>query len=751
MYMRKTGIARAIAAALLATAGAQALAQATGLEEIVVTAQKREQSLQDAPVAISAFGKDALQQQRITDVQDLNGLVPNVQFAAAPSSTTGATVAIRGAVTTNPAPSWEPTVGMYVDGVFIGKVLGGIFDVADLERVEVLRGPQGSLYGKNTVGGAINLVTRKPSGELSGELTAGMGNEGYWQVRGSLDTAAIGTVGEGLGQLSANITLQHEERDGFTRGVADPVGSPLAAPNVADEWEGLDSDAGRIALLLNVTENFEARYAYDFSNKDNTPQAPHLTHVDTSQVPFLLPYVVADDERADTLSSETEVFEEAEIDGHALHLGYDLGEQGFLGDVQIKSITSYREMSWDDLLDIDGSPIDAFHSGRGIDYEQTSEELQIVGSTDRVNYVLGYYYFDESLDVINPITFFGVFGAPTAPNAYGLEGESNAVFGQVDWKPGAAALRDRLTVTLGARYTEEEKEQYISHPIVIDNTLQVRPEWAFAGEADENWNNFSPSVTLSWDLTEEASVYARYAEGWKSGGFNGESSTLAEFQRAYDPEEVVSYEIGLKSRWLDNRVQVNAAAFENNVDDMQLSIFLADGSAASVVRNAGEATVRGFELEVLAEPGENRLVKLGWGYLDPEYDTYIDDTGANVADDRAFPYAPENTFSAGAQYTVSGVLGGNLVGRLDWNYTDDRVLYPEPEQNKFSKLDDYALLNGRLSLTELPLGNGSLEVAAWGKNLTDEEYRVSTIPFLIWTVSYFGAPRTYGMEVSYKF
>ncbi len=751
MYMRKTGIARAIAAALLATAGAQALAQATGLEEIVVTAQKREQSLQDAPVAISAFGKDALQQQRITDVQDLNGLVPNVQFAAAPSSTTGATVAIRGAVTTNPAPSWEPTVGMYVDGVFIGKVLGGIFDVADLERVEVLRGPQGSLYGKNTVGGAINLVTRKPSGELSGELTAGMGNEGYWQVRGSLDTAAIGTVGEGLGQLSANITLQHEERDGFTRGVADPVGSPLAAPNVADEWEGLDSDAGRIALLLNVTENFEARYAYDFSNKDNTPQAPHLTHVDTSQVPFLLPYVVADDERADTLSSETEVFEEAEIDGHSLHLSYDLGEQGFLGNVQIKSITSYREMSWDDLLDIDGSPIDAFHSGRGIDYEQTSEELQIVGSTDRVNYVLGYYYFDESLDVINPITFFGVFGAPTAPNAYGLEGESNAVFGQVDWKPGAAALRDRLTVTLGARYTEEDKEQYISHPIVIDNTLQVRPEWAFAGEADENWNNFSPSVTLSWDLTEEASVYARYAEGWKSGGFNGESSTLAEFQRAYDPEEVVSYEIGLKSRWLDNRVQVNAAAFENNVDDMQLSIFLADGSAASVVRNAGEATVRGFELEVLAEPVENLLLNLSWGYLDPEYDKYIDDTGANVADDRAFPYAPENTFSAGAQYTVSGVLGGNLVGRLDWNYTDDRVLYPEPEQNKFSKLDDYALLNGRLSLTELPLGNGSLEVAAWGKNLTDEEYRVSTIPFLIWTVSYFGAPRTYGMEVSYKF
>jgi len=750
MYIRKTAIARAVAAALLAGAGIQALAQTAGLEEMVVTAQKREQSLQDTPVAVSAFSKDAIEQQRINDVKDLNGLVPNVQFAASPSSTTGSTVAIRGAVTTNPAPTWEPTVGMYVDGVFIGKVLGGIFEVADLERVEVLRGPQGSLYGKNTVGGAINFVTRKPSGELSGELTGGVGNEGYWRAHGSIDTPAIGTVGEGLGQLSANITLQHEERDGFTRGVADPVGSPLAAPAITDEWESLDSDAGRIALKLDVTDNFEVGYAYDFSDKNNTPQAPHLTHAEADVVPFLLPYIVSEDERSDKLSGNVDVYEKADIEGHALHLSYDLGEQGIFGNVQLKSITSYREMSWKDLLDIDGSPIDAFHSGRDLDYDQTSQELQIVGSSERVNYVFGYYYFDETADVLNPITFFGVFGAPTSPNSYGLDSTSNAVFGQLDWKPGAAVLQDRLTVTVGARYTKEEKDQYISHPIVIDNNLQVQPEWAFAGEADENWDNFSPTVTLSWELTEQASVYARYAEGWKSGGFNGESATLASFEKAYDPEEVASYELGLKSRWLDNRLQVNAAAFENKVDDMQLSIFLADGSAASVVDNAGKATVRGFELEMLAEPVDNLLLNLSWGYLDPEYDEYID-AGVDVADDRDFAYAPENTFTAGAQYTLAGVLGGDLTGRLDWSYTDDRVLYTEPQQNLHSQLDDYALLNGRLSLTNLPVGNGSLELAAWGKNLTDEDYRVSTIPFIIWTASYFGAPRTYGMDLTYKF
>jgi len=738
MHIRKTAIARAVTAALLAGAGIQALAQTAGLEEMVVTAQKREQSLQEAPIAISAFSSEALEQQGIEDIQELSGLVPNVMFNASPSSTTGATVAIRGSVTTNPAITWEPTVGMYVDGVFIGKVLGGIFDVADLERIEVLRGPQGSLYGKNTVGGAVNLVTRKPSGEFGGELLGSYGNYGYYRARASVDTPAWGTVGEGLGQLSANITLQHEEHEGYTSGTHDRVGSPLAQPAVADEWDSTDADSGRVALALDVTENFDARYAYDFSNKDNTPQAPHLTHADPDQVPFLLPYVGDEDKRPSRLSSDTEVFEEADIDGHSLHLGYDLGESGFLGDVQLKSITSYREMTWDDLLDIDGSPIDAFHSGRGIDYDQTSQELQLVGATERVNYVVGLYYFEESADVINPITFFGVFGTPTGVNEYGLESESRAVYGQFDWKPGAEMLRDRLTVTVGARYTEEKKDQYWQHP----------------GEpytkADEDWNNFSPAVTLAWDLSDDVNVYARYAEGWKSGGFNGEAGSPESFQRAYDPEEVASYELGLKSRWLDDRLQLNAAAFQNKVDDMQLSIFLADGSAASVVDNAGKATVQGVELELVAVPVENLQLNFNYGYLDAEYDEYID-AGVDVANDRDVAYAPENTASAGIQYTVPGVLCGNLTARLDWTYTDDRVVYTEPLQNLHSQLDAYSLLNGRLTLADIPLGNGSMKVAAWGKNLLDEDYRMSTIPFIIWTVSYYGAPRTYGMDLSYEF
>jgi iron complex outermembrane receptor protein len=375
--------------------------------------------------------------------------------------------------------------------------------------------------------------------------------------------------------------------------------------------------------------------------------------------------------------------------------------------------------------------------------------LQLGLSTDHLNYVAGLYYFKEEADVFNPITFFGVFYPPgfALPNAYGLESESKAVFGQLDWSP---ASMEQLTVTLGARYTEETKEQYISHPLVLGANGAPDPALAFAGEADDDWQNFAPSLTLAWAFTDSINGYARFAKGWKSGGFNGESGTLASFQRSYDPEEVDSYELGIKTRWLDDTVQLNAAVFRNKVDEMQLSIFLADGSAASVVDNAGKATVEGFELEFLAEPVENLQINVNYGYLDAAYDEYIDG-GVNVADDRAVPYAPDNTASAGIQYTIPGVMGGNLIGRLDWTYTDDRVLYTEPAQNLHSQLDSYSLLNGRITLADIEMGDGTLKVAAWGKNLLDEDYRMSTIPFIIWTVSYYGAPRTYGMEVQYQF
>jgi len=233
------------------------------LEEVVVTAQRREQSLQDAPVAITAFSAEDIDTRGIRDVKDISLFVPNVNIAPAPGGSTGATIAIRGSTTINPALTWEPTVGLYLDGVFLGKNLGGIFEIAELERVEVLRGPQGTLYGKNTIGGAVNLVTRLPSESMGGYLEASAGNEGYTAFRGRLETGALGSVGGGVGELRASIAYSNRSRDGFYDNIdSDPTGgfNPFVNPRSNSTFQDLDNDALRADFLLTATDNLTLRY-----------------------------------------------------------------------------------------------------------------------------------------------------------------------------------------------------------------------------------------------------------------------------------------------------------------------------------------------------------------------------------------------------------------------------------------------------------------------------------------------------------
>jgi len=731
------------------------------LEEIVVTAQKREQSLQDTPIAISAFDAAAIEQQGISDVADIGQFTPNVQIAETPAGSTGATIGIRGSVTFNPAIYWEPTVGIYLDGVFLGKNLGGIFDIAELERVEVLRGPQGTLYGKNTVGGAVNLITRKPSGEFSGKVMAGVGNEGYYSVATSIDTPAVELAG---GILSANIAALQQERDGIVENIDDPFGSAGAGPRSSSDYKSVNNKVGRLVLNWQAGD-MELSYAYDHSKKKNTPTAGQLTDVPAgSALPVdftgdgtpdfffpvdgvLSPYLSSDSKQVDHLSNNRSGYEISETRGHALQLSWAAGELGALGEVTFKSITAYREMDWADLIDIDGSPLDFFHSERDVEYDQRSQEFQMVGHTEQTDYVLGLYYFREKGTQYNPITFMAHYGFPTNHNELGIDNTSLAAFGQLDWRP--AMFDDRVTLTLGLRWTKEEKVQTIYHP----DSMPVIP----LTEADKSWTNVSPSFVASWAVRDDINVYGKIANGWKSGGFNGEAQTQALFLQPYDPEQVTSYELGIKSRWSDNRVQVNAALFQNELEDMQFSVFVSGGAAASTVDNAGKASIRGFELELMAQATDNLLLTFNYGYLDPEYKEFIDvdpftGQSGDFKDVRDFPYAGENTASLGVEYTFGEFAGGELSGRLDWSYQDDYVPYTNPTQNAVSQIEAYDLINARISLSDIPVGEDrSLQVAAWVKNLTDEEYRVNTIPFGLWATSYFGDPRTYGVDLSYHF
>lgn len=735
-------------AVLLASSFAAGSAMAQ-LEEVVVTAQKREQSLQDTPLAVTAFDQAAIDAQGISTVKDLALFVPNTMIVESPGGTTGATVAIRGATTINPAITWEPTVGMYLDGVFLGKNLGGIFEIAELERVEVLRGPQGTLYGKNTVGGAINLITRQPGEEFGGRVDLSVGNEGYQQAKLRLDTGA-------LGNFRASLAYSKAERDGFYDNVdKDPTGgfNPFAMPRSSDEFNNLDSEVWRLDAIWDVTDTFSARYAYDSSERNQEPAKAQLTHVDQAsfdglELGFLGQlmslYVEPEDKNVSKISNDQSQFEISETEGHALTLDWNAGTWGAMGDVRLKSITSYRELDWSDLIDIDGTNMDLFHSNRDIEYEQTSQEFQLLGTTDSINYVMGFYYFDEEGDVINPISFFGLFGAPEDVNRYGLDNDSIAFYGQGDWTPESI---QQLTLSLGLRYTEEEREQYTARPYTSSGGVG-----AFASTADDTWDNTSGSFTAAWDFNDDINFYGRVAQGWKSGGFNGEAATEEAFQDSYDEETVLSYEVGMKSRLADNTIQLNIAAFYNEIEDKQVSVFLeGSGGAASNVKNAGEQTFKGVELEFIWQMTDALRLSANYGYLDGQYDEFIE-LGVDVKDQKDLPFAPENTGSVSLDWNVCNCDLGSLDFHIDYSYNDEYVPYIEPSQNAHSQIDSYEIVNASLILSEVEIGSDmTMQFGLWGKNITDEEYRQHTIPFGLWTASYFGNPATYGFDARLNF
>lgn len=743
-YTRKSLPLAVLLASCLAASNAMAQ-----LEEILVTAQKREQSLQDIPIAVTAFNQMQIDTRRIVDVKDLALFVPNMQVADSPGGTSGATISIRGATTINPAITWEPTVGLYLDGVFLGKNLGGVFEIAELERVEVLRGPQGTLYGKNTVGGAINLITRLPSEEAGGMAEVAAGNESYQQAKVRFDTGT-------LGKFRASAAYLYADRDGFYDNVnSDPSGgtNPFVNPVTSKDFNDLDSEVWRIDAIFEATDNFSTRYSYDSSNRNQQPSKGQLTDVNQAAfdavaagflAPMLNQYTVSSDDNASKISNDWSLEEKSDTSGHGFFMDLDAGNWGAMGDVVLKSISSYRKLEYNDTIDIDGSPMDLFHSSRAIDYKQYSQEFQMLGNTDNVNYVLGLYYFKEKADVDNPITFFGLFGQPTDFNSYGMDNDSYAAFGQAEWRP---ASMNQLSLTAGVRYTEEDRDQYIVHPNTSTGGVG-----AFDENGSDSWNNTSGTFIAGWDFSDDINVYAKVAQGWKSGGFNGEAPTADTFQEGYDPEEVIAYELGMKSRLLDDRLQLNVAAFYNDISDMQVSIFLeGSGGAASNVQNAGGATMQGFEVELVYQVVEALQLSANYGYLDAEYNEFKEN-GVDVKNLKDVPYAPDNMVSLALDWSIGTWSWGDLDLHMDWSYNDNYVPYIEPSQNATAQIDSYNILNANLMLSEVPVGSDmTMQFSLWGKNLTDEEYRQNTIPFGLWTVSYFGDPITYGLAARLNF
>jgi iron complex outermembrane recepter protein len=699
------------------------------LEEVVVTAQKREENLQNTPIAITAVTESTIDDLDIANVVDLAGLAPNVHIINTPSNNTSATIAMRGGTTINPAITWEPTVGMYLDGVYLGKGQGSIFDVVDLERVEILRGPQGTLYGRNTLGGAINLISKKPSGAgASAKVT--IGNYGLKQTQFIADYE----IGE---NIFTKVVINNKKRGGYVKNAASPYQAPQGVvPNTTfhSELDTVDSKGYKFTVAYEGDKT-SVNLSLDRTDQDNIPPFAQLTNtipgwstafgVGASPLTgglLLWPIeLFTNTSRQGVAHTNTPTYETSVVEGTSLTIAREMN----LGT--LKAIWSKRKTDWNDRLDLDGGPFPIADTERHTNYDAETLEIQLSGSTDKVEYVLGYYALKDNAFTANPQSFFG--GGSVFAQNYSGSGDSTALFGQL-----TIAVAENWDVTVGARSTEEDKAGFKEYVGIISASGK--------GSFDDTTGTF----IISHDYSENTNLYFKVADGFKAGGFNAESSNPYEAATPYAPETISSTEFGLKGKYFNNRMMFNVAYFDNEHKDMQISYFTADAAAASEVIN-NSADISGLEIETTTLINDTTKLMVNLGTLDSEF------TGNKVASDgyklEQVPYSPETTL-----YISLDKDYGNYRMRLDHSRISEHPTFPYNSKDPraaLTTLDSRGTTDFRL-LTE-PMEN--LQLNFWIKNLTDKHHRMSSIPFGPGfgqlTLSYFNAPRTIGMDLHYKF
>ena len=731
-------------------------ASSGGLDEIVVTAQKRSENLQSTPLAVSAITAAAIEARGITDVSALTAIAPNITVTTAPASSANTAIFIRGIGDQEPVLTSDAPVSIYVDGVVLGRSTGAVFDLVDLERIEVLRGPQGTLYGRNTIGGAVNFITAKPAQEFGIKQRFSYGSFNQWQSRTTIDTGELGTSG-----LRAKLSYVHREQDGY---VNDPTAKGSRDPGA------LNIDAARVALSFDKGGAFRADYAFDFNHRESMAPAFQATILR----PDVLAYVnnspslggaapVISTKRRKRLALDTDGLLTDKVWGHTLTLELDLGE-----NTMLRSLTGYRKWTnidrgddldglagilgntVDPMILVDGSftptgvqPISLFSSSNRRKQHQWTQEFNLIGKIgDRLDYVLGLFYFKEKSQEINPQFPTIVISPEYAAPAYALlsfdhKSRSQAAFGQVTYR-----ATDRLSFTGGMRYTSDKKE--------LD---QVSP---FARELSRKFHKFNWAASVDYQANDDVLIYGRVATGYKAGGFNARSANSG-----YKPETLTSYEIGLKSEFFDRRVRLNGAVFYATHKDLQIQQFQAGSSGAtSITANAGKAKYKGIELEGQAIVATGLTFSGSVGYVDRKYKQFeILDPGTDlpvdVADSARFPFSSKLTWNAALQYDAPRFDFGQLSARVEYNYRGKVYFHPTTVGAPLN--DEIAgkargLLDARITLSELDVIGKKASIAVWGKNLTDEAYRVHGIDFggLGYAGNVYGEPRSFGVDLNFE-
>ena len=756
-----------LAALLVLSVNAAAQERAGGmLEEVVVTAQKRTESLTDVPISIAVMSSEAIMKTGVRQMREVAEFIPNMSISGGNDSTTA--VRIRGVGANTRNIGFDTRAGVYVDGVYMGQSPAQNIDILDLERIEVARGPQGTLFGKNTVAGAINMITKKPSQEQELLVTGELGNYDSYRV------SAIANLPLG-DNAAARFSIVDHNREGYIRNVTTGTRH--------NERDGT-SLRGQFAF---AGEHYDVNLAGDYLESERVS----FWGIAISDWSGRAPNTASPGDFS--IDNNFDNREEREIWGLSATVNVDLGS-----DYALTSITAYRDTFVDRAQDSDHSFLNMLSVAYPDAYEQTTQEFQIFSpDSGRLKYVAGLYLYDEQANssrraIIGDeigIVFQGL-APPLAPFGPRFDGAAVGTFADVDTRSyavyinGTYDLSERLTLGFGLRYTDEERE--VDFDLIGDIVdlapvpLQV-PGAAIFGVAvgpvvngqtvatfqeKNSYDDLSPMISLSYALGEDMNLYVKYSEAFKSGGFNVDfvSENALSEGIDFDQETVDAWEIGLKGTALENRLRYNLVAFQMDFEDYQLNQFvqLANNTSAITIRNAAEVSSRGLEAEVTYYPSNNLMLQAAIGYNDAEFDSFPGGAsvrnpaglGADLAGNK-LPDAPEWTSALAVQHNLPlAALNAELVTRVDWTYSDsffateDNVSLARPGSSLvWGEVDSYSLLNGRIGLEA-----ESWSVYLWGRNILDKEYDQTWTADFLGTVGRFpGDPRTYGVEVSYRF
>lgn len=782
-----------------------------GIAEIIVTARKTSESLQTTPVAVSALSGESLAEQAIVNIQQIQASSPNLTFSSAVAQPGSSTVFIRGQGSSDGLMAIDQAVGVYIDGVYAARSTGGATDLLDVQRVEVLRGPQGTLFGRNTTGGAINIIANKPSDEFEGSMRVDYGNYNNLLAQAVLNVP----LGSGVAIRGA---YQRRDRDGFGRSVI--ANQPLG---------DLKSDYGRLTLGITPDgSKFSALISADFSKFRNSGELVGLKSYSASANPYAptellaaacgtqaippglpattagflgglkagaiplcpavtpLPgpvanYIYGKNGNTDLYKvfSQTPAYGKSDTYGASGVFEYEFSDAASL-----KSTSAWRGVSLDSLTDNDGSPYHFTGGFKGIpanliDQNQFSQELQLSGNLGPVQYILGGFYFVENgTDFSESSSLF-----PLSPSVGIIDGtvrnKSVAGYGQVIFN-----VTESVRLTGGLRYTEDKRDMVLrnrdrnvltgaitsSLGTVADGLLDGNTSDPFGATLNRKFNYWSYLVSADWQANDNLFFYAKTSRSQRSGGLNTRAVTGGVPPIGFNPEIVTDYELGAKIDLLDRRVRMNLAAFNSSVDNVQRNVIGNVGTRlVSGVSNAAKSTIRGLEAELTVAPTDGLTFGANMGYTDAQYDGFTNLDGSDWSGAQ-FPYTPKTTVGVFGDYEID--MGpGQLKLHADYSWRTkvfassiaasaaQRVGKSAAEIATISNnlqntamIPSYGLLNARVAFQ---FNEPNLELAFYARNITKEKYftrLLATENTALAFTSYMpGDPQTYGASVTFRF